>query len=618
MSKILLLICIIIELFVLFYIAHTYDTTSHNTALEELFTNISDEMNIQQEMSKTPNACILDIDNTQKLFDVPLFKNENEKNVCYTKVENVPDNVDCCPNTMYINNELVCRKDFNRMTLSDVDDWTSHCFKNNNNDLADAVLNPDKKNPVNCKSDNKDLDSLKTDIKYRETLIQNLNKKIISLNDTNNEKVKQHDTVIQEKLDLENEIKILKKELIDSQANITRLELQSSAFVDGMKGYKKFENATLSSKGKYILDVDKSVDTPDDCAELCNNNEVCQSFSFDNNSQLCKFYNVNSDTIPLNIYGKNIGNVDYYEKNDPIYNYKKYPSKTLNNKSREVVMNTEFPLDCSKLCDTRDWCKSFEYNKSKRECHLKDTVTDDTNPLIYNTLYDFYNVIDKQTDREKDTNVVAYWKLNEGFGSKIYDSTGNSIHGELLHGSFTDDKLINFDGKSTIIVLPGNKNLDVKKVTISMWIKTDDINRYGYLFEKTTNGYMNSQYSIFISRVNDSSAIVWRTNPSDTDVINDWTEHDLSIPVRDNLMNDTWCNIVVVHNGKEKKIYINGELKKKTAYKRKLRENENGISIIGAHGKPINMYYKGFIKNVRVYKKDLNDTEIQKIYSTGS
>jgi hypothetical protein len=116
----------------------------------------------------------------------------------------------------------------------------------------------------------------------------------------------------------------------------------------------------------------------------------------------------------------------------------------------------------------------------------------------------------------------------------------------------------------------------------------------------------------------DSSAIVWRTNPSDTDVINDWTEHDLSIPVRDNLTNDTWCNIVVVHNGKEKKIYINGELKKKTAYKRKLRENENGISIIGAHGKPINMYYKGFIKNVKVYKKDLSDTEIQKIYSTGS
>ena len=104
----------------------------------------------------------------------------------------------------------------------------------------------------------------------------------------------------------------------------------------------------------------------------------------------CKFYNVNSDTIPLNVYGKNKNQIDYYEKKNPIPNYIKNLNKSLNSKNIEKHI-TEFPLDCSNLCNNRKWCKSFDYNKTTNECFLKDKNKDDI-PLINNNLYDNYSL----------------------------------------------------------------------------------------------------------------------------------------------------------------------------------------------------------------------------------
>lgn len=626
--KIKLVLLIILELIVFYLLKH-----SHNNKVKELFTNINEENENIEDDDIVEDTCVLQVDNTQKVMDSALFNRKNGgKNVCYTHAKNINNNIKCCPSTVYVNNRVVCRKDFTNMKESDIDDWESECILHSNVNANNGTVIIDKNNKQ-CdkkpKHNDRDISELYNEVKHKESLIEILNKKMKDVHKNNEISLKRQDTIIKDKLDLENQITILKRELDESRDNINRLESQSAAFVDGMKGYKKFSHATLSTKSKYILDVDKNVNNPDECAELCNTNNQCQSFSFDNSNEICKLYNINSDTIPLNIYGKNIGTVDYYEKNDPIHNYNKYPNKTLNIKTREVE-KTEYPLDCSKLCDNKEWCMSFEYNKSKRECHLKDKKMDKDHPVINNATYDFYNVIQKNI-REKGDDLVAHWKLDESFGNKIYDNTGHSIHGELVNGTFREAiisedalpeetasksrSLIEFNGTSTVIVLPGNKNIDVRKITLSVWVKTDDINRYGYLFEKTTNGYMNTQYSLFISKVNDKTHIIWRTNPLSDTIINDWTQHDLSIPVRENMRNNTWCNIVVVHNGKEKKIYINGELKKKVAYEHKLRANENGISVIGAHAKPFNMYFKGFIRDVRIYKKDVSDEEIKKIYT---
>jgi hypothetical protein len=68
-----------------------------------------------------------------------------------------------------------------------------------------------------------------------------------------------------------------------------------------MDGYKKFDDATLSTKFKYILGVEKNIDNPNECSIICDKNINCQSFSWDKKNEKCKFYNVNSDIIPINL-----------------------------------------------------------------------------------------------------------------------------------------------------------------------------------------------------------------------------------------------------------------------------------------------------------------------------
>jgi hypothetical protein len=164
-----------------------------------------------------------------------------------------------------------------------------------------------------------------------------------------------------------------------------------------------------------------------------------------------------------------------------------------------------------------------------------------------------------------------------------------------------------------------NENLDLKKLSISLWVKSSDFNRYGYLFEKTTNSYVNTQYSLFISKVNNESCLVWRTNPlsDNTIAISDWSKEDLVLPIKDNFKKDNWHHIVVTYDGKNKRIYINGILKASMEYNKRLRENKDGISIIGAHGRPFNMFFKGGIRDLRIYKKALDLKEIKELYSRG-
>jgi len=607
---ILYLLVVIIIYSIIIYLIHNINLSSKiniekfSNKNDDLISNLTvnhDIIKKEQIINKTGNKeCIIELDNnSKKILGHPLFSMLNDgKNICYSNVNEISNNLDCCPNQTLVNNNVVCRKDFSNLTEKEINDWSNKCLTQN------------------VTSEN-NIHNLKDEINYKESLIHSLNNKIHDLNNTNKEQIKNNKNIESEKIKLNNEILLLKQELESNKQNIESLETRSVGFIDGMDGYRKFNDATLSTKYKYILGVEKNIDNPKDCSLICNKNSNCQSFSWNKSQEKCKFYNVNSDTIPINIYGNNRGTVEYYEKNHPISNYTKYTNKSLGTKTEETF-KTEFPIDCSNLCNSREYCNSFDYNKITKECNLKSKSTIDLN---INDNFDHYKIINKLTLSPSSENLIAWWKLNEGFGNRTYDSTGNSIHGEIINGKFIKinkenngySNLIDFNGESTMIVLPGNKNLDLKKMTISLKIKCRDVERFGYLFEKTTNSYVNSQYSIFISKVNDESHLIFRTNPQQDNSVKiiDWSNEDLSIPVKNNLKNNEWNNIAVTYDGKFKRIYINGKLKGEKNYDKLLRSNPEGVSFIGCHGRPFNMFFKGLIKDIKIYKKALNEKEIQ-------
>ena len=100
--------------------------------------------------------------------------------------------------------------------------------------------------------------------------------------------------------------------------------------------------------------------------------------------------------------------------------------------------------------------------------------------------------------------LIANWTFDDGTGDKVTESISN-IHATLKNfqepnqawqdGKF--GKSIKLDGIDDYIPVPGASKLDLQKMTISMWIKASDYAQDGFLFEKTANGSVNTQYSIY-------------------------------------------------------------------------------------------------------------------------
>jgi len=194
-----------------------------------------------------------------------------------------------------------------------------------------------------------------------------------------------------------------------------------------------------------------------------------------------------------------------------------------------------------------------------------------------------------------------------GSGTAINDLSGNSINGTLKNGPvFNSGNAghIAFDGTNDYIILPVASVLSVNYHTISSWNYSTEFNQYGFMFEKTSNGLVNTQYSLFL---NASNQLYYRTyglsNVSTT----------LSISA--NYTNSMWTNTVATYDGSNKKIYINGVLKLTTAATGTVTQATTGTSIIGAYGSGTGYLFNGKIAQTSVYSRALTAAEVLQNYN---
>lgn len=192
-----------------------------------------------------------------------------------------------------------------------------------------------------------------------------------------------------------------------------------------------------------------------------------------------------------------------------------------------------------------------------------------------------------------------------GSGTAINDLTANNTNGTLTNGPvFNSGKAgsIEFDAANDFILLPGASSLSVNYHTISSWNYSSNYNQYGFLFEKTTNGSVNTQYSLFLH----PNTIYYRTYGLS------WVNVTLSAT---NLTNNAWNNITVTYDGSNKKIYINGVLKITSAVTGTVTQNTTGTSIIGAYGTGQAYFFNGKIAQTAIYNKALTADEILQNYN---
>lgn len=191
-----------------------------------------------------------------------------------------------------------------------------------------------------------------------------------------------------------------------------------------------------------------------------------------------------------------------------------------------------------------------------------------------------------------------------GSGSTLFDLSGSGNNGTLTNGASVvnqrSGRVLDFDGINDEVILSGAA-LSLNQMTIFIWAFASNFSHNGFLFEKTTNGNVNTQYSLFF---NSPTSIIYRTYGLST---LDTSVNTISAGV----VNNAWNLFTATFDGSLKRIYVNDRLVTTSSILTgTITANDTGISLIGRHGAPSNYPFYGQLGDVRLYSRALSHQEI--------
>jgi len=190
-----------------------------------------------------------------------------------------------------------------------------------------------------------------------------------------------------------------------------------------------------------------------------------------------------------------------------------------------------------------------------------------------------------------------------GSGATWFDLITNSNNGTISGATYdsANGGSLSFDGMNDGVSVPGT-NLSLNQMTISSWNYSTNYNQNGFMFEKTTNGTVNTQYSLFYNATG-NNAIYYRTfGLSSQDLFVDTTTAGV--------VNNQWNNIVATFDGSQKKIYVNGVLRATQNVTGTVTQNSTGLAYIGIYGNFGGYPFNGNIASTQIYNKALTASEI--------
>lgn len=215
---------------------------------------------------------------------------------------------------------------------------------------------------------------------------------------------------------------------------------------------------------------------------------------------------------------------------------------------------------------------------------------------------------------------VAYWPLDDwsrGTPTQALDAGPNAIHSTAFGGSYPGFSAKPgpisgvscgwFDGSSQGVTIPGTGLLDLQTFTIEAWVRPQAVldgaklSQSGFIFEKTTNGSVNTQYSMFF----EGTDVVFRTVVAGT-------LSDVRWAFNPNMDGRHWYHMCAVRTGSTggKSIYWNSLLAASNAPTvQTLDTNPAGTSFIGVYGTG-GYRYLGGIAHVAVYGSALTTTQM--------
>ena len=214
------------------------------------------------------------------------------------------------------------------------------------------------------------------------------------------------------------------------------------------------------------------------------------------------------------------------------------------------------------------------------------------------------------------TNLVGWWKLNEGSGSVANDSSGNGNNGNLV-GSPTwvtgklDTYAIQLNGVNQWVDIPDSSSLDVTGNAVSFggWFYATGTGNYQLGVGKSDNSG-NLQYAIFLQQDFTNQLYLGLGNNGDN-------ESGLVVDISTSWDTDTWNHLFVTYDsGIGVTIYLNGEIVANGttidghSFTGAISSVSSSDVYLGAEGSTSSYELAGDLQDCRVYARCLTQDDI--------
>jgi uncharacterized repeat protein (TIGR01451 family) len=206
----------------------------------------------------------------------------------------------------------------------------------------------------------------------------------------------------------------------------------------------------------------------------------------------------------------------------------------------------------------------------------------------------------------------GFWRLGDPAGStSAADASGNGLVATVESGvslgqpgAVAGDTAATFPGTGPAVTVPQSALLDLTTaVSVEAWVRPTAAGQNGGIFEKTVNGWVNSQYMLFL----EAGVAKFRVR----------TAGGALLPVDGpTLALGTWSHLVGTFDGTTLRLYVNGALAASALAQGPLAPG-SGPSFIGRLGQ--NLYpFQGSIDEVAVLSGALSPERVRAHYLGGA
>jgi hypothetical protein len=217
------------------------------------------------------------------------------------------------------------------------------------------------------------------------------------------------------------------------------------------------------------------------------------------------------------------------------------------------------------------------------------------------------------------TNLTAWWKLDEGTGTIVNDSSDNSYNGTIDGAEWTDEyQGFGLDFSTDFVNITDNDDFsftdgDDTAFSITGWVNIESFATRNAILTKWNDVGDNREWRVSVETDGKIKVLMYNFD-SNVNRIGRKTDDDI--------VAGNWYFVTITYNGSEVEtginIYLNSTLA--SGYTTDNAGNYLGMSNTNSHvfigaRTGITDFLSGIVDDIRIYDKELNQTEINELYN---